>query len=189
MPVSPIQHLEDRKYAIYDNLRDLQFEYRLGKLSDDDYQQTKQALQKELAVVLAETEANDQEPGSASLHPAKTNASCKLTVGAALQGHFAAKPEILRRMRKGHRHEGSFCYSFFLRVSSAASIDGTVINGTTGKPQAGVSVTLVKPGQQGMQTIGDTVTDASGHFVFEKDRLAAARSFCRPSTRASTTTN
>jgi len=56
IPVSPIQHLEDRKHAIYDNLRDLQFEYRLGKLSDGDYQQTKQALQKELANVLAETE-------------------------------------------------------------------------------------------------------------------------------------
>ncbi len=56
LPVSPIQHLEDRKQAIYENLRDLQFEYRLGKLSDDDYQQTKQALQRELAVVLAETE-------------------------------------------------------------------------------------------------------------------------------------
>jgi hypothetical protein len=56
VPVSPVQHLEDRKQAIYDNLRDLQFEYRLGKLSDGDYQQTKQALQKELAGVLAETE-------------------------------------------------------------------------------------------------------------------------------------
>ena len=56
LPVSPIQHLEDRKYAIYDNLRDLQFEYRLGKLSDNDYQQNKLALQRELAVVLAETE-------------------------------------------------------------------------------------------------------------------------------------
>lgn len=56
IPVSPIQHLEDRKHAIYGNLRDLQFEYRLGKLSDGDYQQTKQALQRELAGVLAETE-------------------------------------------------------------------------------------------------------------------------------------
>jgi len=56
IPVSPIQHLEDRKHAIYDNLRDLQFEYRLGKLTDDDYKQTKQALQKELAAVLSETE-------------------------------------------------------------------------------------------------------------------------------------
>jgi hypothetical protein len=57
LPVSPVQHLEDRKQAIYENLRDLQFEYRLGKLSDGEYQQTKQALQKELAGVLAETEA------------------------------------------------------------------------------------------------------------------------------------
>src|SRR5271155_143904 len=55
-PVSPFQHLDERKTAIYDNLRDLQFEYRVGKLSDEDYQQTKQALQKELAGVLAETE-------------------------------------------------------------------------------------------------------------------------------------
>lgn len=56
LPVSPVQHLEDRKQAIYDNLRDLQFEFRLGKLSDEDYQQTKQALQKELAGVLADIE-------------------------------------------------------------------------------------------------------------------------------------
>ncbi|MGH9609137.1 MAG: hypothetical protein ACRD34_05620 [Bryobacteraceae bacterium] len=55
-PVSPVQHLEDRKQAIYDNLRDLQFEYRLGKLSDEDYQRTKHALQRELAGVLAEME-------------------------------------------------------------------------------------------------------------------------------------
>ncbi len=53
-PVSPTQHLEDRKAVIYENLRDLQFEYRVGKLSDADYQQTKLTLQKELAGVLAE---------------------------------------------------------------------------------------------------------------------------------------
>jgi hypothetical protein len=53
-PVSPTQHLDERKAAIYENLRDLQFEYRVGKLSDADYQSTKLALQKELAAVLAE---------------------------------------------------------------------------------------------------------------------------------------
>jgi len=53
-PVSPTQHLEERKAAIYENLRDLQFEYRVGKLSDADYQHTKLTLQKELAVVLEE---------------------------------------------------------------------------------------------------------------------------------------
>jgi hypothetical protein len=55
-PVSPFQHLDERKAAIYENLRDLQFEYRLGKLSDTDYQITKADLQKELAGVLAEVD-------------------------------------------------------------------------------------------------------------------------------------
>jgi hypothetical protein len=53
-PVSPTAHLDERKAAIYENLRDLQFEYRVGKLSDADYQQTKISLQKELAGVMAE---------------------------------------------------------------------------------------------------------------------------------------
>lgn len=53
-PVSPTRHLEERKAAIYENLRDLQFEYRVGKLSDSDYQQTKVTLQKELAGIIAE---------------------------------------------------------------------------------------------------------------------------------------
>jgi NADH pyrophosphatase NudC (nudix superfamily) len=53
-PVSPFAHLDERKAAIYDNLRDAQFEFRVGKLSDNDYQQTKLGLQKELAIVMAE---------------------------------------------------------------------------------------------------------------------------------------
>lgn len=56
-PVSPTQHLDERKAQIYDNLRDLQFEYRLGKLSDEDYQKTKVGLQGELARVLAEIDS------------------------------------------------------------------------------------------------------------------------------------
>src|SRR6478609_10511959 len=56
LPVSPFQHLDERKAAIYENLRDLQFEYRVGKLSDADYQQTKKDLQRELAGVLAEVD-------------------------------------------------------------------------------------------------------------------------------------
>lgn len=56
-PVSPVKHLEERKARIYDNLRDLQFEYRVGKLSDADYQRTKVDLQKELAETLAEIDS------------------------------------------------------------------------------------------------------------------------------------
>jgi hypothetical protein len=55
-PESPFKHLEERKAAIYENLRDLQFEYRLDKLSDEDYQATKLELQKDLAQVMAETD-------------------------------------------------------------------------------------------------------------------------------------
>jgi rRNA maturation endonuclease Nob1 len=55
--VSPTAHLEERKAQIYENLRDLQFEFRVGKLSDADYQKTKLDLQRELAKVLAEIDA------------------------------------------------------------------------------------------------------------------------------------
>ena len=60
--------------------------------------------------------------------------------------------------------------SLLFTVTLHAAIDGTVLNRTTGHPQPGVSITLVKPGQQGMQTIGTTVSDASGRFLFEKDQ-------------------
>jgi hypothetical protein len=66
LPISPVQHLEDRKRAVYDNLRDLQFEFRLGKLSDEDYQQTKLALHKELAGVLADIEETLKNLGLSS---------------------------------------------------------------------------------------------------------------------------
>ena len=67
-PVSPTRHLEEKKATIYENLRDLQGEYRMGKLSDEDYQQTKLDLQKELAIVLAEI---DRVIGEASAEASK----------------------------------------------------------------------------------------------------------------------
>lgn len=77
IPVSPVQHLEDRKQAIYGNLRDLQFEYRLGKLSDGDYQQNKQALQRELAGVLADMEATVARLGLQTARTAKVSPAKK----------------------------------------------------------------------------------------------------------------
>jgi hypothetical protein len=75
LPVSPVQYLEDRKAAIYENLRDLQFEYRVGKLSDADYQATKLALQKELAGVLAEMEATTAKLGIGGARVGKPSAA------------------------------------------------------------------------------------------------------------------
>jgi hypothetical protein len=52
VPESPTRHLEDRKLRVYESLRDLQFEYRVGKLSDDDYQRSKLELQRDLSSVM-----------------------------------------------------------------------------------------------------------------------------------------
>jgi hypothetical protein len=92
-PVSPFEHLDERKAAIYENLRDLQFEYRVGKLSDQDYQQTKQDLQKELAGVLAEIDRLKQSlvgqvVAAAPAAPKKTRyicPSCKAEFPTALK--------------------------------------------------------------------------------------------------------
>ncbi len=67
-PVSPVRHLEERRARIYEGLRDLQFEYRLGKLSDEDYQRTKLDLQRELAQVMSEI---DRTPGTGPTPPAR----------------------------------------------------------------------------------------------------------------------
>jgi hypothetical protein len=75
-------------------------------------------------------------------------------------------------MWKGDRMKTAFRITSLFAVSAAAafaSIDGTIVNSTTGKPQPGVTILLVKPGQGGMRTIGSTTSDAAGHFLFQKD--------------------
>jgi hypothetical protein len=76
-PVSPFHHLEVRKASIYENLRDLQFEYRLGKLSDEDYRRTKLELQSQLAVVLGEIDKLKQLEMGRAAGAAKTKAATK----------------------------------------------------------------------------------------------------------------
>jgi hypothetical protein len=64
-PENPFKVFDERKARIYENLRDLQFELRLGKLSDEDYAKSKTSLQSELAQVLAEVDALKATLGSA----------------------------------------------------------------------------------------------------------------------------
>ena len=47
-------YLRERKDAVYENLRDLNFEYKAGKVPDADYQSLKASLQDEAATLLAE---------------------------------------------------------------------------------------------------------------------------------------
>jgi hypothetical protein len=57
-----------------------------------------------------------------------------------------------------------------LLVSTAfGAVDGTVINQTTGKPQAGATVTLYKIGQAGPEAIESVKSGADGKFRIAQD--------------------
>jgi hypothetical protein len=51
-----LEYLLERKDALYDNLRDLNFEYRAGKYVDEDYAAQQTTLETEAAEVMAEIE-------------------------------------------------------------------------------------------------------------------------------------
>jgi len=58
-------YLRERKDAVYENLRDLNFEYRAGKVPDADYHSLKASLQDEAAALLAEIARLESRTASA----------------------------------------------------------------------------------------------------------------------------
>jgi hypothetical protein len=52
-----VDYLRERKDVIYENLRDLNFEYLAGKYPEADYNEQRRALEDEAARVIAEMEA------------------------------------------------------------------------------------------------------------------------------------
>ncbi len=66
---SKLDQLMERRDTIFDNLRDLRFEFRSGKYSEGDYEAMKISLENEAALVVAEidqvTEANVRRPRGA----------------------------------------------------------------------------------------------------------------------------
>ena len=50
-------YLQERKDATYENLRDLSFEYKAGKLGEADYAVQRASLEDEAAAILAEMES------------------------------------------------------------------------------------------------------------------------------------
>ena len=49
-----LDFLEERRDVVYDNLKDLNFEYRAGKYPEEDYTAQRATLENEAAEVLAE---------------------------------------------------------------------------------------------------------------------------------------
>jgi hypothetical protein len=64
-----LDQLLERRDTIYDNLRDLRFEFRSGKYAESDFEAMKTALENEAALVLAEidqvTESQVRRPRGA----------------------------------------------------------------------------------------------------------------------------
>ncbi len=56
-------YLRERKDAVYENLRDLNFEYRAGKVPDADYQSMRNSLEEEAAAIMAEIARLEQAAG------------------------------------------------------------------------------------------------------------------------------
>lgn len=59
-----VGYLLERKDAVYENLRDLNFEYKAGKVPDADYASLRSSLQDEAATILAEIARLGKEPAS-----------------------------------------------------------------------------------------------------------------------------
>ena len=54
--------LRERKETVYENLRDLNFEYKAGKFPESDYQAMKSGMEDEAANLLAEIAALERHP-------------------------------------------------------------------------------------------------------------------------------
>lgn len=61
-----VAYLYERKDQTFENLRDLNFEYKAGKLSDADYVSMRDSMEQEAANLLAEIEELEHESGSRS---------------------------------------------------------------------------------------------------------------------------
>jgi len=57
-----LEFLAERKQVVYDNLRDLNFEYRAGKYPEEDYANQQAALENEAAEVIAEIDLLEAQP-------------------------------------------------------------------------------------------------------------------------------
>jgi hypothetical protein len=58
-----LEYLRERKDVLYENLRDLNFEYRAGKYVEEDYMMQHAALESEAADVLAEIDVLEARSG------------------------------------------------------------------------------------------------------------------------------
>ena len=141
-----LDYLEERKEQLYENLRDLNFEYRAGKYPEEDFIAQRAQLENETAQLLAEMEhLQQQRIGNTEIRtPRKTMRSMKTILHAAIASLLFAGA-----------------------LAQAAQLTGTVTDKTTGKPAAGDTVVLVEP-MTGMTEVAHATVDGSGHYTLNR---------------------
>lgn len=72
---SHLDQLMERRDTIYENLRDLKFEYRTGKFAEQDYEQMRDTLETEAALVLAQIEETTGNEAAILRRPAPARAA------------------------------------------------------------------------------------------------------------------
>ena len=84
-----LRHLESRRQILYDNLKDLQFEFHQGKLSDEDYQSLKAGFLGDLAGIMDAIERLEAAPAlPGKQRPAEGKARVKAQAGHAANSNI-----------------------------------------------------------------------------------------------------
>ena len=138
-----LSFLRERRETVYENLRDLNFEFKAGKFPDADYQSMKASLEEEAAAVLCGDMLTWKRPHSRAAGATKKEPEFEVSRQLSFFGHSRASS---------------------LPCAFAQTITGTVTNGTTNKPASGDDVVLLSL-MNGMQEAGRTQTDAKGSFT------------------------
>jgi hypothetical protein len=72
-----LAYLRERKEVVYDNLRDLNFEYKAGKVPNLDYESMTKSLEEEAAAILAEI-AQLEQTGTAAISRISTGKGARV---------------------------------------------------------------------------------------------------------------
>jgi hypothetical protein len=78
-------------------------------------------------------------------------------------------------MRKGDGMMRIILCALLAIAPAFATVDGVIVNGTTGQPEPNTVVMLIQPTQAGMQTLGSTKSDARGKFSFDNNDESGPR--------------
>ena len=185
-PPTRLDHLQEKKKVLYDNLKDLHFEYRTGKFSDEDYKQLKTSLQYELALVMKQIEEIETRRETAGKRKAADTA--EPAVETASGGEAPVCPSCGHPNPAQHKHcsecgarlqmlvvlllLAGVSIAALPAVAEQVAVEGVVRNGTTGNPASGALVALIRAGES-KESLEQVVSGRGGRFHFQPVDLPA----------------